>query len=491
MAPRLRPGSPGTIGSDNTGSGILRGFVLRFRDDVRFGTRQFRRAPAYAVFTALVLALGIGTVTAMFTISYGVLLKPLPFRADRNLLRATENTPQGEDGFTASFEELSQWQRAVQGVADVGFAWGGLNILDAPGGTELVSAVSSSPNLFDVLGVRPLFGRGFQASEQETDHPDVVLLSYGMWQRGFGGDRGVVGRTVHIGGVLYTVVGVMPPQFEFPLGMNREEVWVPLDRRTMRMAKSDPYAAVYEPIIRLKEGVRRERIETALEQAHAPFRQAGEKSEIHLVRLHDVVVKDVQPALFALAIAVGIVWLIACSNVAGLMLARVASRQEEIAVRAALGAGRRRIISQFLTESLLLSAGGAVGGLGLAAVMLRIFRRTVGTMLPLGQDVVINWAVWLALVALTTVDCACIRNISGNAGGVDGSQSWAPKGTVAGRRPWAESRPERAAGDRGCAFSGVDDRGRIDDADHVRAPARAAGIPNRSPGDDELDGVEC
>jgi predicted permease len=375
--------------------------VPRFLEDVRFGVRQFRRAPGYAVFTALVLALGIGTVTAMFTISYGVLLKPLPFRADRQLYGATEKTTKSDEGVTASYAELSAWQQATTGSADVGFAWGGLNILDAPGGAELVSEVSSSPNLFDLLGAQPMLGRGFLPAEQETDHPDVVLLSYAMWQHGFGGNRNVLGKGVHIGGVLYSVVGVMPPQFEYPVGMNRAEVWVPLDRSTMNVSKDDPYAAVYEPIVRLHAGARLESVEAALEHAHAPFVMGGEKSQIHLARLHDLLVRDVQPALFALEIAVGIVWLIACSNVAGLMLARVAARREEIAVRSALGAGLRRIVAQFLTESLLLSVAGAGAGLGLATAMLRVFRHVLGTRLPLPQNVEINWEVWLALVVLT------------------------------------------------------------------------------------------
>lgn len=166
--------------------------------DVRFGARQFRRSPAYAVFTVLVLALGIGTVTAMFTISYGVLLKPLPFRADRQLLGVFEKTSKADEEIGGSYAELSAWQEATKGSADVGFAWGGLNIMDAPSGA-VVSAVSSSPNLFSLLGVQPLMGRGFRPSEQETDHPDVVLLSYSVWQRSFGGDRNVLGNTAHIG----------------------------------------------------------------------------------------------------------------------------------------------------------------------------------------------------------------------------------------------------------------------------------------------------
>lgn len=127
---------------------------MAFLEDVRFGAQQFRRAPLYAAFTILVLALGIGTVTAMFTVSYGVMLKPLPFRADRRLFGALEKTPKADEGIGASYVELSAWQQATKGSADVGFASAGPSILDAPVGAELVTAVSSSPNLFSLLGVQ-------------------------------------------------------------------------------------------------------------------------------------------------------------------------------------------------------------------------------------------------------------------------------------------------------------------------------------------------
>jgi MacB-like periplasmic core domain len=185
-------------------------WMRRFCEDLRFNMRQFHRAPGYVVFTVLVLALGIGTVTAMFTISYGVLLKPLPFRADRHLFEAVERDTKGQETFNASYAEITQWQQATKNSADVGFAWGGLNILDAPTGAELVSEVAASPNLFSMLGVQPITGRGFSASEQISDHPDVVVLSYKMWQRSFGGDRNVLGKTVHIGGVQHTIIGIMP-----------------------------------------------------------------------------------------------------------------------------------------------------------------------------------------------------------------------------------------------------------------------------------------
>ncbi|HLY41176.1 MAG TPA: ABC transporter permease [Terracidiphilus sp.] len=372
-----------------------------FREDVRFAARQFRRAPAYAIFTTLVLALGIGTVTAMFTISYGVLMKPLPFRADRQLFYVAESTAKGDDLFAASYPEITQWQQATTNIDDIAFAWNYVNIIDAPAGAEMISSVTVSPNLFTLLGVEPIIGRGFLPNETISDHPNVVLLSYDTWQRSFAGNRNVLGKTVHIGATAYSVMGVMPKQFRYPLDDTRAEVWVPVERSALVPKPDDPYGSPLGPIVRLHAGVRPEAFASVLARVHSRFVKSDKPNRIRLVRLRDDLVRDVQPALLALEIAVAIVWLIACSNVAGLLLARVAARRTEIAVRSALGAGRRRMVAQFLTESLLLSTAAAVGGLGIAALILRILRHILTTALPMAQNVRLDWSIFAGLVVLT------------------------------------------------------------------------------------------
>lgn len=383
----------------------LSSLVRQLRDDVHFGLRQFRRAPGYAVFTSLVLALGIGTVTAMFTVSYGVLLKPLPFSADRQLFKAVEPYAKGDEVFTASYAEITQLQETTKGSAEVAFALdGSLNVLDTPAGAELISTVATSPNLFSVLGVQPMLGRSFTPADQLSNHSDVVILDYETWQRDFAGDHNVIGKTLHIGGLIHTVIGVMPKHFQFPVYGDRPEAWVPLDRTSLAASDHDAYGGTYfQPVLRLRTGMRRESVGAQLTNVHAQFVKDGEQHQIHLVRLHDLLTASARPAMLALEIAVGVVWLIACSNVAGLLLARVAARRGEIAIRWALGAGRRHIVLQFLTESLLLSAAGAVGGLGLAITILKSFRHALGNMLPLATNIQLNWAVWTSLVALTLV----------------------------------------------------------------------------------------
>jgi predicted permease len=374
-------------------------WIQRSGQDARYAMRQFRRAPGYAVFTVLVLALGIGTVTAMFTIAYAVLLKPLPFDADRQLFQPVAKTLHGDESQSFSYDEIRDWQTATNGTAEVAFSRGSLSVVDGQAGATLITNVEASPNLFSLLGARPLLGRGFLPQELNADHPDVVVLSYALWQQDFAGDPQVLGKSLHIGGIRRTVIAVMPAEFMYPVSENRPEAWVPLERSELTPGNNDPYL-YYEPIARLKQGVPVKAVETELARAHSQFAKRGE-SEIRLVGVRDLLVQGVRPALLALEIAVGAVWLIACSNVAGLLLARVSARRTEIAVRAALGAGRRLILAQFLTESLLLSSAGAAGGLGLAETMLHMFRLLLSRSLPLAGNIHLNWAVWTALAALT------------------------------------------------------------------------------------------
>ncbi len=390
--------------SKHRGGGLLNQasrWARNFTDDLRLGVRQIRRAPAHAAFTVLVLALGIGTVTAMLTISYAVLLKPLPFKADRRLYQPAIKTTAGSDTLGLSYDEIGEWQHATEGIAEVAFSGGGLNIADGPAGAVLITEVQASRNLFPLLGAQPLMGRGFSPGELEASRSDVVVLSYALWRQDFAGDREVLGKTLHIGGVPHTVIGVMPPPFIYPMWENRPEAWVPVDPPALAAANRDSYAS-FSPLVRVNPGVPAQAVEVRLTHAHARFARPGE-SQFRLAGVRDLLVADVRPALLALEVAVAVVWLIACSNVAGLLLARAVSRRTEIAVRTALGAGRGRILMQFINESLVLSSIGAGCGLALAAALLRAFRPSLIHKLPLAAEIHLSWPVWFALVLLTLV----------------------------------------------------------------------------------------
>jgi predicted permease len=399
-----------TLPLENSSSKVARKpWVEIAAQDMQFALRQAARAPGFALSTALTLALGIGTATAMFAIIYGVLLRPLPFAHAGELYQPIVTNDKGADDSELSYREIEQWRDATRGNAEIAYTQGGVGTLDAPSGALLVSPISVSSNLLHLLGVQPAMGRAFHPEEFEGGNSHEVLLSDAVWRQDFFAARDVLGKSVHIAGVSYTVIGVMPPEFEYPLKDFRVQVWMPGESSKL-LAPSGPafYARSLGPILRIQDRARAAAVQAQLSVvqeriARSAKPEEGIGSRVRLMGLRDLTVSGARPALLALEIAVALVWLIACCNVAGLMLARIAARRTEIAVRGALGAGRIRIVSQFLTESLFLSGSGAVCGLGLAAVILQSFRRMLGKMLPLAQHIELNWPVCATLAGLTVL----------------------------------------------------------------------------------------
>jgi len=384
-------------------------FWDRLVQDARFALRLLARTPLLTAAIVATLALGIGATSAVFSLVHAVVFRPLAYERPDELVQLWESGQRsGGESDWVSFPNFRDWRRENRAFEEIAAYRYALLTLTGAEGAEPLLGLEVTDRLFAVLGVRPRLGRTFLSGEDQHGRESVAVISHSLWQKRFGADPGVSSRSVDIDGRSYTIVGVMPGSFAFPAKNVPGDVVIPVDVWIpMRPSPGHEERGShnYWAVARLKVGV-------SLEQARAEMttiaaalaRQypgTNQDMTVTVARLHDHVAGEVRPALLLLLGAVGLVLLLTCANVANLLLSKAESRRREMAVRHALGATRRRLVRQTLTESLILSLGGATAGITVAHSLIRLVLRMGPASIPRLQQTTIDAPVLLFTAAVT------------------------------------------------------------------------------------------
>ncbi|MEP7272055.1 MAG: ABC transporter permease [Acidobacteriota bacterium] len=371
--------------------------------DLRYGLRVLRKGKGFTIVAVIALALGIGANTAIFSVVNKVLLQPLPYaNADQLLMIRETNVPKFPE-FSIAPGNFIDWQKQSTVFSSMAAYRGQAYILVGGSEPERVRATRITSGLFGMLGAAPILGRDFTPEEDQDGKGNVVILSNGFWQRRFGGDKNAVGQSLTLSGQPFSIVGIMPATFKFP--DPTIDLWAPI-AFTARDAQNHGGHYI-SAIARLKPGASVDQARSELDTIAGRLSQQYPDSNtgwgVKVVPLQDYIVNDVKPALYILLGAVLLVLLIACANVANLLLVRASSRQKEISLRAALGASRWRVARQLLTESVLLAVIGGVVGLGVAYWGLSLLLQLAPEGLPRIQDVSIDGRALVFTLVVTVI----------------------------------------------------------------------------------------
>jgi len=369
--------------------------------DLRFATRQLRKSPGFAITVVVTLALSVGVATAVFCVIDAVILRPLPYAHPEQIVDIQSIS---RNGYTQPASWPSYADERAQAHAFAALAgytdFGQMTVETPASGPVLLDTIASTDNFFQVFGVQPLLGRTFVPGEEQEGKNDVAMLSYEAWQRYFGGGRDILGQPVKLDGRAYSIIGVMPAGFRFPLRM-RDEIYTPVHLNQDWMHGRGNHWL--RTVARLKDGVTIEHAQADLAQVFSNMGKAYPQTDggrtVKLSPLAQSVNRSTRGPLWTLLAAVLAVLAIGCVNVAGLLLARGVKREREMAMRTAIGAGRMRLVRQVLTEGLLLAAAGAAAGVALAWAVLDAMRTFLIHALARGGEIHLNWTVLSAALA--------------------------------------------------------------------------------------------